>query len=108
MYGKLCAACHGIGGDGHGPAAPAFRLPVADLTTLAKNNGGKFPYEEFDMVMRFGKNNSSPGYHRAAANCPECMPVWEPLFATLPNETEATIHQRINNLARYVASLQAK
>ncbi len=107
MYVKLCSTCHGINGDGHGPAAPAFKLPVADLTTLAKRNGGKFPYDDFDLIMRFGKETVDHGFH-SSAKCPECMPVWEPLFATLPNETEASIHQRIGNLARYVASLQPK
>ena len=36
------AVCHGKEGKGDGPAAPAMKSPVPDLTTMAKRNNGKF------------------------------------------------------------------
>ena len=45
MFGDYCAPCHGISGKGDGPAASALKTPPADLTVLAKTNGGKFPME---------------------------------------------------------------
>ncbi len=50
--------------------------------------------------MRFGTNIAGHGS--------KDMPVWGHLFASLPEEREAIIHQRIYNLAHYVRSLQAK
>lgn len=43
VYQLYCAACHGKTGKGDGPVAPALSTPPADLTTLAKRNGGIFP-----------------------------------------------------------------
>ncbi len=45
LYHAHCAACHGSDGKGNGPAAAALKTKPADLTVLAKNNGGKFPTE---------------------------------------------------------------
>jgi len=104
MYGEYCAACHGNNGRGHGPVGRAFNVPPADLTTLAQRNHGKFPYRKFDLVMRFGTDTPAHGSARGF----KAMPVWGPLFASLPNQTEAIIQQRINNLADHVASLQVK
>ncbi len=108
MYRQYCSACHGNSGKGDGPAAAAFKAPVADLTTLTQRNRGKFPYGQFDAVMRFGAKAASHGARSDSAHSPENMPIWEPLFASLPNEREGTIHQRISNLAHYVATMQSK
>ncbi len=43
MYNSYCAVCHGKDGKGNGPAAEALKVPPTDLTSLAKNNGGKYP-----------------------------------------------------------------
>src|ERR1039458_9510480 len=43
MYRAYCAACHGLGGKGDGPASSALKSAAADLTQLAKRNSGKFP-----------------------------------------------------------------
>src|SRR5258708_20086946 len=45
MYTTWCAACHGALGKGDGPTAAALKSMPADLTMLAKKNGGKFPVE---------------------------------------------------------------
>jgi hypothetical protein len=41
LFRAYCASCHGRDAKGHGPAAPALKATVPDLTVLAKNNGGR-------------------------------------------------------------------
>ena len=43
MFKQYCASCHGLDAKGHGPAVPALKVPPPDLTSLTKNNHGKFP-----------------------------------------------------------------
>ena len=43
LFRAHCAACHGLDGKGSGPVAPTLKIKPADLTVIAKNNGGKFP-----------------------------------------------------------------
>lgn len=41
-FANYCAACHGAGGKGDGPAAASLAKKPADLTRLAARNGGAF------------------------------------------------------------------
>ena len=43
-YQASCASCHGADGKGTGPVAPSLTKKPADLTTLAKQNNGVFPF----------------------------------------------------------------
>ena len=57
---KICfdsygAVCHGKDAKGNGPAATTMKTPPADLTTLAKGNGGKHPASHVAAVIR-GQN----------------------------------------------------
>ena len=40
-FEAYCAVCHGKAGKGDGPAAPAMKTPVADLTAIAKKDVAK-------------------------------------------------------------------
>ncbi len=103
MYTDYCAACHGLAGRGDGPAAPALKAPVPDLTLLAKKNGGKYPTAHVVSVLEFGTSTHAHGS--------KDMPVWGPLFKTLhPGApmSSAKSMQRISNLNNYIESLQAK
>ena len=44
-YQSSCAACHGSDAKGGGPVGKALKTAPADLTVLAKNNNGVFPYD---------------------------------------------------------------
>jgi len=44
-YLSSCAACHGTDAKGSGPVSKELKTPPADLTILAKNNNGVFPYD---------------------------------------------------------------
>lgn len=100
MYKEYCAACHGADAKGHGPATPALNTPPPDLTTLAKRNGGKFPYDYVSNVLRFGI--------RIAAHGSPDMPTWGPIFGYLEHYNEVAVQRRIKNLCDYLASLQQK
>jgi hypothetical protein len=77
MFRQYCAACHGVDAKGYGPARAALKIPAADLTTLAKRHGGKFPYEYVTGVLRFGPGKRAHG----SAD----MPTWGPVFEYLDN-----------------------
>ena len=42
-YEISCMPCHGINGRGDGPKARTLVTPPADLTQIARSNGGAFP-----------------------------------------------------------------
>jgi mono/diheme cytochrome c family protein len=99
MFRAYCASCHGPDGTGNGPAAPALKKQPADLTLLAKLNGGKFPAME---VMSSIKDGTKTGHGS------KDMPVWGPILSTVSNDTPAVVDQRVGNLVGYIQSLQVK
>ena len=54
MYRTYCAVCHALDGKGGGPATPALRDQVPDLTTLSQRHGGKYPAQYVESILRFG------------------------------------------------------
>ena len=98
MYRTWCASCHGAQGKGDGPAAAALKKPPADLTQLAKKNGGKFPTEKV--------RNYIEGTKAVAAHGSREMPVWGSYFRR--TEDERSVTYRVVTLATYVESLQEK
>jgi len=100
MFLSYCASCHGKDAKGNGPAAAALKSLPADLTTLAKRNGGKYPVDRVTSVLR-GQTNLVPHGDQE-------MPVWGPVFWRMSQGHEEQVQQRIANLNRYIESLQAK
>lgn len=100
MFNSYCAACHGKDGKGNGPAASSMKTAPTDLTTLAKNSGGKYPSSHVAAVIR--------GQATTASHGSQDMPVWGPLFSSISQGHEAQVQQRITNLDSYIESLQAK
>jgi mono/diheme cytochrome c family protein len=100
MFNAYCATCHGTDGKGNGPAAAALKSPPADLTMLAKNNGGKYPSAKVTAVLR--------GEATLVAHGTQEMPVWGPVFWRMSQGHESEMQQRIANLTKYIESLQAK
>jgi mono/diheme cytochrome c family protein len=99
MFSSYCASCHGKDAKGNGPAASALKTAPADLTMLAKNNGGKFPSVHVATVLRTGVS----GAHGSSD-----MPVWGPLFLSLSGGDQALVDMRISNLIHYLESKQVK
>lgn len=100
MYVSYCASCHGKDAMGNGPAAAALKSAPADLTTLTKRNGGKYPAPRVRSIL-LGKENLVPHGDQE-------MPVWGPVFRTISGGHEEIVNLRIDNLNRYLESLQAK
>jgi mono/diheme cytochrome c family protein len=100
MFDRYCAVCHGKDAKGSGPAAPAMKTPPADLTILAKDNGGKYPASHVAAVIR--------GQAALASHGSEDMPVWGPLFLSISQGHEGQVQQRVTNLVSYIDGLQAK
>lgn len=100
MFLSYCASCHGKDAKGHGPAASALNQPPANLTTLAKRNGGKYPGDKVASVLH--------GQASLTAHGDQEMPVWGPVFWKMSQGHEEQVHMRIANLNKYLESIQEK
>ena len=100
MYEAYCASCHGKDGTGNGPAAPAMKVSPTDLTTLAKNNEGKFPHGMVEQSIRGEDKIPAHGSHE--------MPVWGPVLWSVSSHDQSQMALRISNLSKYIESLQQK
>ena len=103
MFKEYCAACHGPNGKGDGPAASALKIPPADLTTLAKRHGGKYPDDYVATALRYGAQG-------AKAHGSKDMPIWGSLFGSVGGAQKTSdspeVMLRISNLTEYIKSLQ--
>jgi hypothetical protein len=86
-----------VQGKGDGPAAPAMKVPVPDLTTIAARNKGKFNPLVVENIIRGTSKTPTP------AHGIETMPIWGEVFRG--SDSSATL-LRIRNLVRYVESIQ--
>ena len=100
LFRAHCAACHGPEGLGNGPAAAALKTKPADLTVLAKNNGGKFPTERVQKFI-LGEDPSLVSHGSRE------MPVWGPIFHQIEEDQDLG-DVRLQNLIKYLRSIQQK
>ncbi len=96
-YVRYCVSCHGKGARGDGPLANDLRIPVPDLTTLAKRAGGEYPSDRVFRII--SKGNEVRGHGTAD------MPAWGPAF-NRTDGIEAAVDEAIRNLVQYLGSLQ--
>lgn len=66
-YLSACAGCHGQDARGDGPLAELMNIATPDLTTLAVQHGGAFPYDALFEVI--------DGRRAVRAHGGE-MPIW--------------------------------
>lgn len=107
-----CATCHGVSAKGNGPRAASLAVKPADLTVLAKKNGGEFPAAYVRQVI--------DGRTQVTAHGPRDMPVWGVQFQVVPPSEpqgpaeepfgfrEDRVQARIEALIAYLARLQEK
>jgi mono/diheme cytochrome c family protein len=95
-FQQYCAWCHGSAGRGDGRAS-GLNTPPADLTTLARRNGGAYPAGRVRETVLGG--TGMPAAHSAE------MPTWGPIFRTF--ESDARTRVRVDNLVAFIATLQA-
>jgi mono/diheme cytochrome c family protein len=103
-YFDSCAVCHGEDGKGNGPVAGLLKQEVLDLTTLAKNNAGVFPFARvYDVI---------DGRQAVAVHGPRDMPVWGNKYRSeaFGSREELSSHARgrIISIIGYIYTLQVK
>lgn len=114
-YQSNCAACHGVTGKGDGPVSREMKVQPANLTLLAKNNNGVFP---FNGVYRLIDGRDVPASHGTRE-----MPIWGYRFTPSkhydlkflddyiyapPLSPEAAVHMRILAVIDYLNRIQEK
>jgi mono/diheme cytochrome c family protein len=103
-YLNSCAVCHGVEGKGDGPLGEMLVKRPADLTSISRRNGGRFPYARVIAVI--------DGRYDVSGHGNRDMPVWGRQFLEDdqrlygPAGGEIVTTERINELAGYVQSLQ--
>lgn len=96
-FERYCVSCHGPKAQGDGPLAKDLRVKVPDLTTLAKRNGGTYPY---DRVVRLISKGGEVRGHGT-----DDMPAWGTAFRRTDG-IEASVDEAIRNTSQYLWSLQ--
>lgn len=108
-YDSACAVCHGRTGDGDGFLKLQLVNKVPDLTVLARNNNGVFPFDRVYQII--------DGRQEVKSHGPREMPVWghsfnmqsSLYFDNYPKQdTESAARSRILALTEYLYRLQAK
>ena len=107
-YDSGCAVCHGLTGKGDGPYKPFQTKSPSDLTTLAKANGGVFPYQRIYEIV--------DGRQVIPAHGTRDMPIWGArymkeagaFYMDVPYDPELFVRTRITALVDYVYRLQVK
>lgn len=97
LFRLYCATCHGVDGRGDGPAAQAMKRRPADLTTISRRNGGKFP--------AFRVTHTIDGYEVTASHGSRDMPIWGDFFHDM-NRDDVRLKLREYNLTEYIRSIQ--
>lgn len=99
LFKEYCAVCHGNDAKGTGPAADALKKRPADLTQLARKNGGTFPELH---VMNYIK-----GQDVVASHGSRDMPIWGTVFSSMSSNPDL-VQVRTFALLKYLEELQAK
>ena len=99
LFSNYCATCHGQRATGDGPLAANLRKQPANLTLLAKRNGGTFSPE---MVARIIDGRKPLAGHGGGD-----MPAWGDAFARSA-ETSGNPSDKINAIVMYLETIQQK
>jgi mono/diheme cytochrome c family protein len=102
-FNKLCAPCHSESGKGNGPELKVIPgIKPKNLTTIAAQNGGVFPFRDVEDTIDGRK--VIPSHKRFD------MPFWGVNFQQQGQEftstSEAKTRKRIDAIVDYIATLQ--
>lgn len=103
LFIRYCASCHGVGGNGDGPASEALRPQPTDLTRLRERYGEQYPIRDVMAAI--------DGRYPVRAHGDSAMPVWGIVFEREMEEQEArwprqTTLLQARLISEYVLSLQ--
>lgn len=110
-YENSCALCHGKDGKGTGAINDLLKKSPTDLTTLAKNNKGVFPFDRVYAVV--------DGREIIKAHGDRDMPAWGDRYSSdsvkaaeyymdVPYDAEMYARSRILSLIDYLNRIQVK
>jgi|SRR6185503_1408755 len=108
-YDAACAVCHGLKGQGDGPLKEELKSGVPDLTVLARNNNGVFPFDRIYEVI--------DGRREVGVHGPRDMPVWGSSLRSQSSlcledpsqcDNESSAGSRIRALTEYLLRLQVR
>lgn len=101
-YQQSCAVCHGPDGRGNGVMARDLAVKPADLTQVARRNGGVFPFWRIYRTI--------DGRELVRGHGNREMPVWGDRFQQDTREAgplgETLVKGRILGLVFYLQSIQ--
>jgi mono/diheme cytochrome c family protein len=107
-FQAYCAPCHGAEGRGDGPVAPVLTTHPADLTGIARRQGGTFDAE---AVYKKVEGLDMPTAHGTSE-----MPVWgfwftsqavgESILLDDARPAAEKARERISALVRYLETIQ--
>ncbi len=100
LYVSYCSMCHGMDAKGGGPFSPQLKVWPPDLTELAKKNNGTYP------AMRVSE--SIDGEFGKPSHGSREMPIWGPVFRSMAHGHQDSAQLRINNVVKYLETLQQK
>jgi mono/diheme cytochrome c family protein len=102
-YLRYCGACHGEDGKGQGVVSGFMQPKPPDLTTIAKNNEGEFPFGRMIHVI--------DGRLTVRAHGDPEMPVWGEMFKAQDGMSigeEAEVRGKLLLIVEYLSSIQQK
>ena len=101
VYRMYCASCHGQSARGDGPLAATMSRKPANLTEIAKRNGGEFPS---DLVFR-----TIDGRNKVRGHGGPDMPEWGEAFSKSREAGDADrVKNVIQSLVDYLDSIQLR
>lgn len=100
LYVSYCSMCHGADAKGGGPFSPQLKVWPPDLTQLARKNKGTYP------AMRVAE--SIDGEFGKPSHGTRVMPIWGPVFRSMAHGRQDSAQVRINNIVKYLETLQQK
>jgi mono/diheme cytochrome c family protein len=100
LYKAYCAVCHGANAKGDGPMAASLKTAPSDLTRISARNGGMFPLAKVRRIIA-GEDPLAAGHGTRQ------MPIWGPIFSQVAWDQDLG-RVRVDNLAKYLESLQGK
>ncbi len=101
VFRTYCASCHGTAARGDGPLASLMTRKPANLTEMAKRNGGQFPSE---LVFK-----TIDGRQPIRGHGGPDMPVWGDAFSKSREAGDAeSVKAVIASLVQYLESVQLR